>query len=171
MLAVAFAMAVVSCAPPASNVKWASDTTVAWTELQRALVGRWRATTPQNRTILVSYRVVSNGSALVETFTSASGKETISVFHRDGAGLMLTHYCAQGNQARLKATEATRERIVFSYLDATNVGGEQEVMTRLALALRTDGFDQETVYRAPSGEEETATLRFFADDPPLIPVH
>jgi hypothetical protein len=152
-------------------VKWAADTGVAWTELQRGLVGRWKATTPQNRTIVVSYRVVSNGSALVETFTSASGKETISVYHRDGTGLMLTHYCAQGNQARLKAIEATRERIVFSYLDATNVGGEQDVMTRLAVVLRADGFDQETVYRAPSGDQETTTLRFFnADDPPLIPV-
>lgn len=156
-----------AAAPPSpTGVKWASDTTVAWTELQRGLVGRWKATTPQNRTILVSYRVVSNGSALVETFTSASGKETLSVYHRDGAGLMLTHYCAQGNQARLRAIEATRERIVFSYLDATNVGGDQDVMTRLAVVLRADGFDQETVYRAPNGEQETATLRFFTADAP-----
>ena len=161
-------LALAACAPPApvgppppNGVTWAADTEPAWTELTRAIAGRWKATTPQNRSITVSYRVVSNGSALVETFTSSSGKETISVYHRDGRALMLTHYCAQGNQARLKAIEATKERIVFAYLDATNVTEEQDVMQRLAIALRPDGFDQETVYRLPSGEQETTVLHFF----------
>jgi hypothetical protein len=148
--------------PPPNGVTWAADTDVAWTEMQRALAGRWKATTPQNRSIAVTYRVVSNGSALVETFTSTtSGKETLSVYHRDGHTLMLTHYCAQGNQARLKAIEATKDRIVFSYLDATNLGEEQDLMQRLAIVLRPDGFDQETAYRLPNGEQETTTLRFF----------
>ena len=129
--------------------------------MQRALVGRFKATTPQNRSITVSYRVVSSGSALVETFTSTSGKETISVYHRDARTLMLTHYCAQGNQARLKAVEATREKVVFVYLDATNLGEEQDVMHRLAVVFRPDGFDQETLYRLPSGEEEKTTLHFI----------
>lgn len=165
----AVAMSLLACAPPQQSVPagsaggaaWTSDTDVAWTEMQRALVGRWKATTPQNRSITVSYRVVSNGSALVETFLSSSGKETVSVYHHDGRTLMLTHYCAQGNQARLKATVATRDRVEFAYLDATNLAGEQDVMQRLVFALRADGFDQETVYRLPNGEEETTTLRFF----------
>jgi hypothetical protein len=150
--------------PPASTTaaRWASDTDVAWTELSRALSGRWKATTAENRTIIVAYRLVSNGTALVVTFTSATtGKETVSVYHRDGKGLMLTHYCAQGNQARLRAVEATRERVVFSFLDATNTSAEQDVMQRLSFVLRADGFDQESVYRLPSGEQEKATLRFF----------
>jgi len=163
------ATSLVACTPAPQSVPagspggavWASDTDVAWTEMQRALVGRWKATTPQNRSITVSYRVVSNGSALVETFLSSSGKETVSVYHHDGRALMLTHYCAQGNQARLKATVATPSRIEFAYLDATNLADEQDVMRRLVFALRADGFDQETVYRLPSGEEETTTLRFF----------
>jgi hypothetical protein len=159
-------LAVACAAPPPATapggVKWASDTTVAWTELQRALAGRWKATTAENRVIIVSYRVVSNGSALVETFTSATtGKETLSVVHRDGAALMLTHYCAQGNQARLKAIEATRERVVFSFLDATNTAAEQDVMQRLSFVIRADGFDQESVYRLPNGEQESTTLHFF----------
>jgi hypothetical protein len=148
--------------PALTGVKWASDTDVAWAELQRALLGQWKATTAQNKTFTVSYRLVSNGTALVETFTSvSSGKETLSVYHRDGAALMLTHYCAQGNQARLKAVEATRERVVFSFLDATNVAAEQDVMQRLSVVLRPDGFDQEAVYRSSSGAQESTTLRFF----------
>ena len=147
--------------PAAASGKWATDTDAAWAELQRALVGKWKATTPDNRTFLLAYRLASNGTALVETFTSsASGKETLSVYHRDGGTLMLTHYCAQGNQARLKAVTATRTKVVFTFLDATNVAAEQDVMQQLTLALRPDGFDQEAVYRLPSGALETTTLRF-----------
>jgi hypothetical protein len=109
---------------------------------------------------------VSNGTALVETFaSSASGKETLSVYHRDGSTMMLTHYCAQGNQARLKAVVATRERVVFGFLDATNVAAEQDVIQQLTVALRPDGFDQETVYKLPSGALQTTTLHFFRDAP------
>lgn len=163
----AFFITLSACAAPPpptapNGVAWASDGGIAWAELQRALSGSWKATTSQNRSVTVSYRLVSNGSALVETFTSVtSGKETLSVYHRDGAALMLTHYCAQGNQVRLKAVEAKRERVVFSLLDATNVGAEQDVMQRLSFIFRPDGFDQESVYRLPNGEQESTTLRFF----------
>lgn len=123
------------------------------------------ATTPEQRSYRVSYRVVSSGSALVETFTSGtSGKETLSVYHRDGGALVMTHYCAQGNQARLEATVATRESVVFAFLDATNVGADQDVMQRLSIVLRPDGFDQISVYRRLDGVEESATLRFFRGD-------
>lgn len=152
--------------PPAGGAAWAVDSNVdaAWTEMQRALVGRFQYKPPptaaQGRTITVSYRAVSNGTALVETFTSSSGKETVSVYHRDAKAMMLTHYCAQGNQARLKAVEASREKVVFAFLDATNVTADQDVMHRLAVVFRPDGFDQETVYRTSSGEDEKTTLHF-----------
>jgi hypothetical protein len=143
--------------------RWSTETEGAWVGMQRHLVGRWRATTPENRTIATSYRVVSNSSALVETFTSASGKETLSVYHRDGRALMLTHYCAQGNQARLKAIEATNEKVVFTFLDATNVTDQQGVMHRLAFLFRPDGFDQESTYRNGRGEEDATTLHFVRE--------
>jgi hypothetical protein len=164
------ALALVGCSPEitfgspaaaAPSAKWATDTDAAWAELQRALVGRWKATTPDNRGFLLAYRLVSNGTALVETFTSsASGKETLSVYHRDAGALMLTHYCAQGNQARLEAIAATREKVVFAFREATNVAPGQDVMQQLTITLRPDGFDQETVYRLASGALETTTLRF-----------
>ncbi len=143
-----------------SPSRWADDTRPAWSGMQRALTGRWEATTRDSRTIMTSYRAVSNGSALVETFTGSSGKETLSVYHHDGPALMLTHYCAQGNQVRLKATVATSEKVTFTFLDATNVDGEQSVMRQLTFVLRPDGFDQESIYQSPRGELEATTLHF-----------
>jgi hypothetical protein len=177
VLVLALLLALAGCTPviglggadPAAvaATKWAADTDATWAELQRALVGHWKATTPDGRGFALTYRLVSNGTALVETFaSSASGKETLSVYHRDGSTMMLTHYCAQGNQARLKAVVATRERVVFGFLDATNVAAEQDVIQQLTVALRPDGFDQETVYKLPSGALQTTTLHFFRDAPP-----
>lgn len=129
---------------------WSEDTEAAWTEMKTRLDGQWRASVGEQKTIDVSYRVVSKGSTLVETFTSASGNETLSAYHRDGRALMATHYCAQGNQARLKAVKATRDSIVFRLLDATNVNGDQGVMQQLAFTFRADGFDQQSIYREPT---------------------
>ncbi|MBX3189661.1 MAG: hypothetical protein KF819_21735 [Labilithrix sp.] len=151
--------------PASASNAWSTDTEKAWTALATSLPGRWTSTTASNKTITVSYRLVSNGSALVETFTTASGKETLSVYHRSGRELMLTHYCAQGNQARLKATEARDDRVVFDFLDATNVSDEQGVMHRLSFALRGDGFDQTSVYAKAKGERDSTTLRFVRAAP------
>ena len=129
--------------------------------MKGALAGNWRATTAEGRNIDTSYRVVSRGSALVETFTTASGTETLTVYHRDGRALMLTHYCAQGNQPRIEATEAAPDKIVFELLDATNVAADQGVMQRLVFTFRPDGFDQQSVYRESTGQLEATTLRFF----------
>jgi hypothetical protein len=162
VLVIALAACEVHGGQPAATTSgsFTDDTDLGWSEMQRVLVGKWRAETNEKRVIEVSYRVVSKGSALVETFTSASGKETITVYHRDGRALMLTHYCAQGNQARLKATQASRERVDFSFLDATNLAADQDVMRRLSFVFRDDGFDQEMVYRDPRGTESKAILHF-----------
>jgi hypothetical protein len=151
---------IAACSAPKAPSAWSEDTEAAWTEMQRSLNGTFRATTTENRTITASYRLVSKGSAIVETFTSSSGKETISVYHRDGKTLMATHYCAQGNQPRLRAIEARRERVVFSFADATDVGAEESVMEKLVFVFSEGGFDQESVYKQPDGERETTKLHF-----------
>lgn len=149
--------------PPPAAKGPPTSADAAWTRLSAALVGRWRATTAENRTIGAAYRTISKGSALVETFTSASGNETMTVMHRDGATLMATHYCAQGNQARLRATETTADRVVFEFVDVTNEGPEQSVMVKLVFQLRPDGFDQESSYRDKSGAVEATTLHFVRE--------
>ncbi len=90
----------------------------------------------------------------------------LSVYHCDERELMLTHYCAQGNQARLKATDANGDRIVFAFLDATNVAPDQGVMVALTVALQGDAFDQESVYRTPTGDPDTTRLHFVRAEPP-----
>ncbi len=145
------------------EVAWASVSATSWEDLQRRLVGRWKATREDGSTITVTYRVVSRGSAMIETFVTASGTETVSMYHPDGDHLMLTHYCAQGNQARLKAVEVAPSRAVFRFLDATNVGPEQGVMRELEVRVGADGFEQRSVYRSPDGADGADVLHFVRE--------
>lgn len=137
-----------------------------WQAMTTRLPGTWQAST-DGRTVSVRYRVVSRGSALLETFVTASGTETVSVYHPDGDGLMVTHYCAQGNQPRLRAVAAEGDHARFERVDATSVTADQSVMTELEITLADDHFDQTSVYVAPDGTRETTVLHFerVADAP------
>src|SRR6516162_4262898 len=53
--------------------------------------------------VVSSIRVTSAGSAVQETLFPGSDHEMVTMYHRDGADLILTHYCALGNQPRLRA--------------------------------------------------------------------
>ena len=92
-------------------------------EKLRGLDGDWQGTvawTGQEPTgIAAHYRVTGNGSAVVEDLSNGM----TSVYHLDGAELMMTHYCAAHNQPRLKATafDPDESSITFSFLDITNL--------------------------------------------------
>ena len=71
----------------------------------------------------VIYRLTGAGSALVETDFPDSGHEMVSVYHLDGDDLRLTHYCAAGNQPRLKLDRAssTPDKLMFVFDGGTNL--------------------------------------------------
>jgi len=71
----------------------------------------------------VIYRLTGAGSALVETDFPESSHEMVSVYHLDGDDLRMTHYCAAGNQPRLKLDRAssTPSRFVFVFDGGTNL--------------------------------------------------
>ena len=83
----------------------------------------------------VSYRLVSNGTALMETLESAHDDQMVTLYHRDGSSLLLTHYCSQGNQTRMRSRGLEGGRLVFAYVDASNVTDKDElVMSGLAMS-------------------------------------
>lgn len=84
----------------------------------------------------------------------------MSVYHTDGRGLMLTHYCVQGNQARLRATAIEGGRVSFSQIDATNLSAAQSVLHDLVFALGPDPLERTEIYRAHDGTTETTVFHF-----------
>lgn len=148
---------------PAASSTWAAVSAPAWAEFTRRISGSFKADLGDGKFIRIVNRPVSGGSAVVETFTSSGGGETLTVYHPDGAHLMLTHYCGQGNQARLKAVEVAPEKWLFQFLDATNVAADQGVMRERLVTFTGDGFELREVYREPDGKDGADTLHFVRE--------
>ena len=138
-----------------------ADSPGALARLHR-LVGEWEAKTISGSSIRVSYRAIAGDAALVESFRTASGRETLTIYHADGPHLIATHYCAQGNQPRLRLESAsTATTLQFVFYDATNLlDSNGSHLTRLWLQLRdADHFDKTEVYTA-AGKDNVTVLKF-----------
>ena len=73
--------------------------------------------------VTVTYKLVSNGTSLMETMDMPGESEAmITMYHPDGGELLATHYCAAGNQPRLRLRSAGDPGMLdFAFVDATNV--------------------------------------------------
>jgi len=45
----------------------------------------------------------------------------VTMYHLDGDALVLTHYCAMGNQPRMRLAEATPSDLRFEFAGGTNL--------------------------------------------------
>ena len=74
--------------------------------------------------------MIARGSVVVErtNFEAHPGETMLTLFHRDGPRLLLTHYCVAGNQPRLVASEFSGDAraITFTFLDATNLAARDQ---------------------------------------------
>ena len=72
-------------------------------EALKGLAGDWTGTLldeGKSKPASVRYEVTSGGSAVKETMNPGAKDEMVTMYHRDGDGLVLTHFCAIGNQPR-----------------------------------------------------------------------
>jgi hypothetical protein len=122
LLAVALA-----AAPLCAQAPGDPDARAAFTRL-KALAGEWEGTVtsadgPKTRVV---YRVTSGGSTLLEDLFPGTDHEMISMYHLDGDALVLTHYCAMGNQPRMRLAEASRNELRFEFAGGANIKPEKD---------------------------------------------
>lgn len=93
----------------------------AFTRL-KSLVGEWEADTSMGK-VRVTYELVAGGTALLERETGEKMPTMLTIYHLDGDRLLLTHYCALGNQPRMEAKSfrADTGELEFKFLDVTNL--------------------------------------------------
>ena len=72
--------------------------------------------------------VSAAGTVVMETMGPGTQYEMINMYHLDGEDLVLTHYCAGGNQPtmRLNLETSTAERLVFDFTGGTNLDPDQD---------------------------------------------
>jgi hypothetical protein len=94
-------------------------------ERLKRLAGTWVAAgedgKPTDQVVSV-IRVTAGGSAVHETLFPGQPHEMVSVYHRDGADLVMTHYCMLGNQPRMKADpKSPPNQIRFQFAGGSNL--------------------------------------------------
>jgi hypothetical protein len=107
---------------PAAPEKAAPKAASPGFEKIKALAGEWTAKGAGEHAapLKVSYALTSAGSAVVETMDTGDHGSMVTVYHPDGDAVMLTHYCASGNQPRMRAKGGDKE-LAFAFVDATNL--------------------------------------------------
>ncbi|MCG3138569.1 MAG: hypothetical protein HJJLKODD_02434 [Phycisphaerae bacterium] len=87
----------------------------------KKLAGEWEVVDKSQGESQIIFKVVSNGSAVMEHMLPGTDHEMITMYHLNGPELMLTHYCAAGNQPRMKATHVSDKEVTFEFVDGTNM--------------------------------------------------
>jgi hypothetical protein len=103
----------------------------------KSLAGSWEGKSSQGEPVQVTFRMTAGGSALMSEIVG-HGENMISVINFDGPNrLLLTHYCAVGNQPRMQASASPDGKtITFNFVDATNLDSPQSGhMDHLVIAM------------------------------------
>jgi hypothetical protein len=119
--------------------------------LIKALVGDWQGSYEwigknQKGPMSATYYLTGNNTAVVEDLIIDGGVNMTTVYHIDGTDLRATHYCAAGNQPRLKATSADDDdkSLKFHMVDITNLPSPEAGHVR-DLELRFTSANQITI--------------------------
>jgi hypothetical protein len=129
-------------------------------DLMKSLSGNWEGKTNMGGPVHVSYRITAGGSAILSEIQSeAQGKseDMISMINMDGQRLLLTHYCAAGNQPRMSASiSPDGKTIAFTFVDATN------------LASVDDGHMQQVIFNFIDANHHTEEWHFLAHGKEMV---
>jgi len=109
-------------------------------EALKALAGSWEGKTsePGEQPVTETFRVIAGGSVVLEDMFPGTPHEMVTVYHMDGDRLVLTHYCAVGNQPRMRFEKTGHPgEIRFAFDGGTNLRADRdehmhEVTIRLA---------------------------------------
>lgn len=96
----------------------------------KSLSGTWSADVQgAGAAVTVAWKTTAGGSAVVETLFQGTDHEMMSVYFLDGGTLRMTHYCAVGNQPRMRydAKRSTAEAMVFVFDGGTSFNPKKDM--------------------------------------------
>jgi hypothetical protein len=130
----------------------------------KGLAGTWNGKSPAEHGDVEGtthvFRVSANGTVVMETMFPGTDHEMINMYHLDGDTLMLTHYCAAGNQPRMRlAAESTGDELIFEFAGGTNLDPEKDAYIHDARFV-FDGDTLESNWVSWNGGQEEHTMVF-----------
>jgi hypothetical protein len=118
LASVSLALVLGVVASVAADDKPATPAQAAFAKL-KSLAGEW--TKGEGKGVTIRYSVVSGGSVVFEHMMPGTPYEMITMYHLDKDDLVLTHYCAHGNQPHMKAKlPFDGKKLVWEFAGGTN---------------------------------------------------
>lgn len=110
---------------------------------------------------IVRYEVTSAGSALVETLFVGTPNEMRTVYFLDRGQLVLVHYCAAGNQPRMRALPSTSpDELAFDFDGGSNIDLEHGLHMHAAKFHFSTGARLETEWTHWQDGKAGGTVKF-----------
>jgi hypothetical protein len=84
----------------------------------KSLAGEWEGKNSSGNSAKVFYSVVSNGSVVMEHMAPKTDYEMVTMYSLDGDRIVVTHYCAAGNQPTMQTapSPAANGKYDFSFV-------------------------------------------------------
>ena len=117
----------------------------------KALKGTWIMTQsePGAPPMKIEYRPTANGTAVIETMFPGHPHEMINLYTADRDSILLTHYCAQGVQPRMRLSSGDTRVMTFEFVDGGNIASRnQPHMDSVTLTIDGDTLTQDWAYFA-----------------------
>lgn len=127
------------------------------------LVGKWRGTDPEGQPITAFYRFTSGGTSLTETLSPKKSPAMTTMYHLDGAHLMLTHFCSLNNQPRMRVNEYKEgeKELAFDFVDATNLKNPSDPhMHKVVFTFQDNDHYTQTWMFSKDGTETPKVFKF-----------
>lgn len=110
----------------------------------KSLAGEWIDTTGTSTgvgKVAAVYRVTSGGSVVQETVFPGSSHEMVTMYTAAGDDIVMSHYCAMGNQPRMRARSGPGDELIFAF-DGGGVADPAKDMHMHNGLIRFDGNDR-----------------------------
>ena len=119
-LALLFALALCAAPLAAKPAVAELDSGTVFKQLS-TLAGTWRPADKPDSPLRIRFYLTAGGTVLVESWEARGKPHSLTIYHRDGAALLATHYCPQGNQPRLALAGRDADGLHFAFKDATDL--------------------------------------------------
>lgn len=129
----------------------------------KALAGEWQGTitTKDGPPATVRYEVVSAGNVVMERLFPGTEHEMISMYHLEGDALFATHYCAMGNQPRMRFDGGGKSELSFGFAGGTNFDPQKDVHIHSGRLTIPDADHLVAEWNVFKGETQTGAHRIF----------
>jgi hypothetical protein len=98
-------------------------------ETIKQLIGNWEGMNkmgPKEEMMTVSYELTSGGTAIAERLGPGTPHEMLTVYHKEGKSLGVTHFCAMGNSPQMHMKKSDAKMVAFEMTKAEGVSSMKE---------------------------------------------